>query len=523
MNHETIGHERPEYASPADDEVLQDDLPDIQVTGRQLPAVYTDAWHALLRQNVPPVLFVTSGRLTRPTLSGQSWVIERVSEDALNGMIVRAANWLQLRGGVVVAGRPPREVARDFLANPTPGLPELTAIGTAPEFDAGGQLLDRSGYHPEAALVLKLDAALEGIRVPARPTPGDLAAVRQLLLGEILVDFQFKSASDRAHALAAMVLPFVRRMVDGPTPIHLIEAPGPGVGKSLLGNLISIVVTGRMASTTTLTTNETDTRKKLTALLKSGARVILIDNVRGGIRSAELAAATTSTVWSDRNLGTSDMIDAQNRCLWLVTGTNLNLSPEIARRCLRIRLIPDSERPWNRGGFRHPHITAWAMEHRPQLVEAVLVAIQSWIAAGRPQGTGVLGSFEAWSRVVGGIVGHLGEPEFLGGLEEFYAEADQETRELEAFVAAWWAKYQGAELRSRDLQQLAAELGLMAAALEGKSAESRDSRFGKALRALRDRKISGFEIVSEMSRTRAYTHRLRPASSKSALEAKGSA
>lgn len=523
MSRETVDDERSEGAPPMDGGHHQEDLPDIQVTDRQLPAVYADTWRALLRQNDPPVLFVTNGRLTRPVLSGQSWVIERMNEDSINGAVVRAANWLQLRRGVVVAGRPPREVARDLMANPHPLLPELSAIGTSPEFDAGGRLLNRSGYHPEAALVLQLDAALESISVPDQPTPGDLAAARDLLLGELLLDFPFKSASDRAHAVAAMVLPFVRRMVDGPTPIHLIEAPGPGVGKSLLGNLISIVVTGRMASTTTLTTNETDTRKKLTALLKSGARVILIDNVRAGIKSAELAAATTSTVWSDRNLGTSDMIDAHNRCLWLVTGTNLNLSPEIARRCVRIRLIPDSERPWNRGGFRHPHITAWAMEHRPQLVEAVLVAIQSWIAAGRPQGTEVLGSFEAWSRVVGGIVGHLGVPEFLGDLEDFYAEADQETRELEAFVTAWWARYQGAEVRSRDLQQLAEEHGLMAAALEGKSAESRNSRFGKTLRALRDRKIAGFEIVSEMSRTRAYTHRLRPASSQPALEAKGSA
>jgi hypothetical protein len=135
----------------------------------------------------------------------------------------------------------------------------------------------------------------------------------------------------------------------------------------------------------------------------------------------------------------------------------------------------------------------------------------------------VRGSFEAWSRVVGGIIGHLGLPGFLGDAEQFYAEADQETRDLEAFVAAWWTRHQGTVVLARDLQRLAEEHGLMAVALEAKSTAARDSKFGKALGALRDRRINGFEVVSEMSRTRSCTYRLRPAPSQSALEAKGSA
>jgi hypothetical protein len=64
------------------------------------------------------------------------------------------------------------------------------------------------------------------------------------LLDELAGDFPFVSDSDRAHWLAALLLPFVRRMINGPTPLHFVEAPCNGAGKSLLCDIISIVATG---------------------------------------------------------------------------------------------------------------------------------------------------------------------------------------------------------------------------------------------------------------------------------------
>jgi hypothetical protein len=61
---------------------------------------------------------------------------------------------------------------------------------------------------------------------------------------ELLVDFPFVRDSDRAHAVAAILLPFLQRIIGGLAPIHLIEAPTQGSGKGLLASLISIVTTG---------------------------------------------------------------------------------------------------------------------------------------------------------------------------------------------------------------------------------------------------------------------------------------
>ena len=37
-----------------------------------------------------------------------------------------------------------------------------------------------------------------------------------------------------------MLLPFVRELIDGPTPLHLIEKPTPGTGGTLLATVAAL-------------------------------------------------------------------------------------------------------------------------------------------------------------------------------------------------------------------------------------------------------------------------------------------
>src|SRR4029434_2922310 len=79
--------------------------------------------------------------------------------------------------------------------------------------------------------------------------------------------------------------------------------------------------------------------------------------------------------------------------------------------------------------------------HRSELVWAALTLIQAWIAAGKPEGEIVLGMFEDWSQVMGGILSVAGIPGFLANLHEFYDESDTEGTAWRAFAAAWWVKF----------------------------------------------------------------------------------
>lgn len=520
---------RPEVAGDQDERpgcgvMPQPELPTIMVTGRQQIEIIDDAWAALLSRNDPPQVFVTSGQISRLLYLEPEWTIQVADEAIVNGLLVRSARWMQKNSGGEMATRPPREVIRDLLANPSPQLPKLTGIAATPVFDASGMLLNRRGYCAGAALSLQLDATWDGCDVPTQPNEVELRTAVALLLDDLLIDFPFRTPSDRAHAVAAMILPFVRRMIQGPTPLHLFEAPTAGSGKSRLADLVRIVAFGDLTGTITFNADEGEARKKFTSLLRSGTQVIFLDNVRGGIRSAELAAILTADMWKDRMLGSNTVVQYPNRALWLATANNPELSLEIARRCVSIRIVPKEERPWTRTNFKHADIVAWAREHRGPLVLAVLTIVQSWIAAGKPLGARVRGSFEAWSHTMGGILEHCGLPDLLGSDDDFYINADPQSEEWAALVAAWWEEHRDGYVVARDLLNLAESTELVAWARTGGSEQSQFSRFGWALRQLRDKRLAGLEVEFSTDRhTRARRYRLRPAPSQSALEAKGSA
>jgi putative DNA primase/helicase len=69
-----------------------------------------------------------------------------------------------------------------------------------------------------------------------------------LLLDDLFGEFPFVGDAERAHVLALVLLPFVRPMISGPTPLHMVEKPAPGTGAGLMIDAISIIATGTSAS-----------------------------------------------------------------------------------------------------------------------------------------------------------------------------------------------------------------------------------------------------------------------------------
>ena len=199
--------------------------------------------------------------------------------------------------------------------------------------------------------------------------------------------------------MALLLLGFLRAMVDGPTPLHLIEKPTPGTGATLMVDAIATILTGAGASVMTEGRDDEEWRKRVTAKLRQIPSIVLIDNLRHKLDSSAVAAALTAPFWEDRILGVSEMARLPIRCLWIATGNNPEFSNEMARRLVRIRLDAHVERPWQRAGFRHPDLMTWVRANRARLVAACLTLCQAWIAAGRPRGTRTIGSYENWAQV----------------------------------------------------------------------------------------------------------------------------
>jgi hypothetical protein len=147
-----------------------------------------------------------------------------------------------------------------------------------------------------------------------------------------------------------------------------------------------------------------------------------------------------------------------------------------------------------RSGFRHPDLRSWIRTKRSELVRALLVLVQNWIAEGRPPGRKTLGSFEGWSSVIGGVLDAAGIPGFLDNLDELYEGADVEGRMWNEFVEAWWADFKNQPKRPSELNSLCDghEIMLLVRGVGGR--KSQETKLGVALESARDRTFGSCRI-----------------------------
>jgi len=472
-------------------------LPALRADNGNLAEAVNRAWDLIQASNRIPWLFRAGGvpAWVVPDDEGRP-VAATVSDERLRHMLAKLAIWRRLnRQGDLVPAHPPTALIKSVLATPDPDLPVLSGIVMTPVFGRGGVLLTEPGYHADARL---LYCPTPGFTVPPiaeRPTDHEIAAARSLLLDDLLGDFPFTTHAERAHAVALLLLGFLRAMIDGPTPLYLIEKPTPGTGATLMVDAIATILTGAGASVMTEGRDDEEWRKRITAKLRQIPSLVLIDNLRRELDSSALAAALTAPFWEDRILGVSEMTRLPIRCAWIATGNNPEFSNEMARRLVRIRLDARVDQPWRRDGFRHPDLMVWVRGNRARLVAACLTLCRAWIAAGRPRGSRSIGSYESWAQTLGGVLEVAGIEGFLGNLDEMMEASDREGAVWRSFVSSWWDRFGTAEVGTGDLFTLATECE-PPLPLGGGNEKSQRIRLGKSLGKMRDRmfNVRGMQI-----------------------------
>lgn len=434
-------------------------------------------------------------RLERPEDAAPR--LAEVSEAAMYGLIMREIDWVRDTEQGAMPVYPPDKIARDLLIHPRSTFPRVNSVITAPTFGRGGELLLTAGLHVRDRLWLERDPSLQLPDVPGHPSPKDVASARALFFDDLLVDFPFDGPSDRAHALGALLLPFMQRMIDGCTPLHVMEAPGVGSGKGLLCNLISILLTGAECVTRTLPESDDEIRKMLTSELLMARPLVLLDNAKDTktVSSPSLAAVLTARSWTDRVLGRSEMVTVPNKAMWMLTGNNPKLSRDLARRSIRIRIDPKVDRPWLRANFKHDPLEQWAKDHRSALLRGALILVQAWIAAGRPLSRARLGSFQIWANTMGGLLDVIGVQGFLGNLDALYAFSDDEQTAWREFTNAWWNTHGADHVRVSALLELCEKEELLSHVIGDGTTRAQQVRLGRALQRARDRMFGDLRIV----------------------------
>ncbi|MBS3900197.1 MAG: hypothetical protein KGZ54_11875 [Dethiobacter sp.] len=475
----------------------------ILTTNRFLREITSDTLQALNAANDPPELFRAGSEIIRVSNNDE---IEPVTVAALRGCMDRAADFMKFdRNGEPVPARPPEDVARDILSLPARKLPfpHLQGVRHAPLFLKCGRLLVVDGYDKGSGWLLRL-RGLDGIK-------SNLPLVEaRHWLDELLHDFPFEDEASKTHAVALLLQAFLRELIDGATPMYLIDAPARGTGKGLLADVLTSVPTGGDAAVTSLPADGDELEKRITSLLLAGRSHIQFDNVRR-LRSAHLEAALTTLTWSGRRLGKSETVYIPNRATWLATGNNIELSDEMARRTIPIRLDAGVERPEDRAKFKH-ELPTWAYRNRPQLVSACLSVIESWIDAGQPQSTPTLGRYEAWAKVMGGLVGFAGYGGFLSNRKRLQGQADSETQEWTATVKIWWELHKERPITATDLFEVLKEHSLLLDLWGGRAKTGALQRIGHALSRKRDRVYGDLTIrtAGHDSLNRSNAYRLEP-------------
>jgi putative DNA primase/helicase len=434
-----------------------DDRPKVELKKADLNRNVSRAWIALMESRdpevtVPPVM-VRGSELVRWTERGE---LEGFNQASLTDQLSFATRfWRYDAKGEVENVDPPGAVAQTLLARDSVDYvdgPRVDRVVDVPVLGSAGRVIDRPGHHPEEKLLYVPAPELADVEAGDVTRAEYVEDARDLLMEELLVDFGFTDDASKANALGLLLTPFVREYIgDNPTPLHLIVAPEPGTGKTLLAQAALTPGCG-LVPLTPETKNEEEMRKRITSQLVGGARAIVFDNIAGSITSSVLAGAITSGVWTDRELGHTKQLVLPVRNVWVATGNNLDLTDEHMRRVVPIMLDPGDVRPSERpkGEYTHADLLGWARKSRGRLVAAALTLVHHW-AEGDAHMTSVgefertenptaadrtLGSFERWGDVVGGILAAADVKGFLGNLDQV-GSLSTEREDAIHFLEAW--------------------------------------------------------------------------------------
>ena len=315
-----------------------------------------------------------------------------------------------------------------------PGVRKLAGIVSFPVVRADGSIAAEWGYDPETELFVDFRGDCV---VPEQLTREDAVKAVATLL-EVVADFPFERECHKSAWLALVLTVLLRHLIDGPVPMWLIDANVRGSGKSLLVELVALIVLGRDASRMSQPSDDDECRKRITSLVMAADTLVLLDNIDRPLGCASLDAVLTSTTWSDRVLGENRTFNGRVTMTFAATGNNVALQADTARRVSYIRLRSPLENPEERAGFRHPNIREHVRTHRAKLLAAVVTIVRAYVFAGRPKANvKPWGSFEAWDLTVRHLIVWLGLADPGETRQELTRSADRGASALAQLLEFW--------------------------------------------------------------------------------------
>ena len=441
-------------------ETSSDGLPSIITNSGQLREITDKALEALVEKNSPFRIFKRDDHLVRlKTVRKGGLNLEILGPAQLTGELTRAANFFRKSNSRLDPDRPPEAVVRDILSLGTWPFPYLQGITQTPLVRVDGSIIFHPGYDAETALYYHPGKGPNLKPISENPTDAEIGKARKLLR-KLLRQFPFADKVHMANAFALLLTPIVRPIIRGRVPLAVIDAPTKGSMKTILANTAAFIATGVLPEPFTPPgKNEDEWRKKITSTLREGDSIIFIDDIDFILESRSLTTVLTSEVWQDRLLGVSQNISIPHQSVWMAAGNNIRVGKDLQRRCYWIRLDPKTPTPWLLTDFEIPDLWEWIKSKRGELLWSLLTIVRGWAsqneadkseAASRPP---AFGSFEAWAKIIGGILDFIEIEGFLKNLYEFTTRMDEDTLSWEPFLRAVYKMFPGKPFTAKELSQ----------------------------------------------------------------------
>jgi hypothetical protein len=351
--------------------------------------------------------------------------------------------------------------------------------------EKGGRIeLLQPGYDPEAKI---FTLPSEVVVRPDMSIDEAVTYLRSLYKEFPFGDWKEDGTSRSLAVCIAGMVSFFGLGLLGPltSRLHFVTTANTvGSGKSLISKMAIVPVTGS-ARVRVKGENSEELRKELASAALDGDNYFFLDDLDGMLKSQELNAFMTSATLSGRMLGGLSGFTAEKQCVVFITGNNLKLSTDIARRTLRVALYTEQFDVQERE-VKNPIDEEWLARPavRGDILSALWALIREWDKAKRPKGGRVLRGFERWCEVFGGIVMHagFGDPCEAPPLDD--NSGSNEIADMLALVEALYADMQarpeGAlrkkEFTFQELVDACQEHDAFAWAMEGTWKKDRDSQ-----------------------------------------------
>lgn len=301
-------------------------------------------------------------------------------------------------------------------------------------------------------------------------------------LDRLLADFCFKTPGDRTNYIGMLLTTVLVPRFIGSKPAVVFNGNQPGLGKSILAQIIAILRDGRPTETASFNPNDEEFEKRLGSIVRRGASTIIIDNAKAGsprhprIESACLERSITDPILSFRLLGYSKEIRAENSHIFCITANSAELGPDLMTRSVVVALYYEGD-PKKRT-FSMPDPEGYALEHRAELLGELLGLVEQWKADSSPVAPAPTRfNKKGWGGIIGGIVQVAGLPDFLGNADSAAAEMDETRKDFAVLVAAL-AESDAEEWTAADLAGTAASQGLLRSILGEGSPRAAATRMG---------------------------------------------